>query len=289
MNRKKNTKLDDAITGEAEDFRSTYEMRCNTTTDTSTPSDVLRQFTPPSQQGIETRKEPTVIVQMWASVQMSGGVYRDRICATTTFNLTVTGRRENRPLNDLPTEHSRGHTRSTHNKDCGPSYMDLGDYDQQCHRCGCLFWYNEQLKGSRYSRRAEYHLCCGGGKIYMHPAHDPQVLIQQLLRNSHFMEHIRAYNQMFSMTSFGEKIDGSVNKGRGPYVFQISGQIYHWIGSLCLEEGHHPRFLQLYIHDTQDELNNRMYHFGGPNEGTLNPEIVEGLIHVLDEHNGLVQ
>ncbi|GKE10404.1 hypothetical protein Tco_1413955 [Tanacetum coccineum] len=74
MNRKKNTKLDDAITGEAEDFRSTYEMRCNTTTDTSTPSDVLRQFTPPSQQGIETRKEPTVIVQMWASVQMSGGV-----------------------------------------------------------------------------------------------------------------------------------------------------------------------------------------------------------------------
>ncbi|GKC80298.1 DNA helicase [Tanacetum coccineum] len=40
---------------------------------------------------------------------------------------------------------------------------------------------------------------------------------------------------MFAMTSFGAKIDDSVNKGRGPYVFKISGQIYHWIGSLCPE------------------------------------------------------
>ncbi|GJU58778.1 DNA helicase, partial [Tanacetum coccineum] len=110
----------------------------------------------------------------------------------------------------------------------------------------------------------------------MHSAPDPPVLIQQLLRNSHFMEHIRAYNQMFLMTSFGEKIDDLVNKGRGPYVFKIFGQIYHWIGSLFPEEGHHPRFLQLYIYDTQDELNNKMHHFGGPNEGTLNPEIVKG-------------
>ncbi|GJW22682.1 hypothetical protein Tco_0033304 [Tanacetum coccineum] len=83
------------------------------------------------------------------------------------------------------------------------------------------------------------------------------------------------------------KIDRSINKGQGPYVFKISGQIYHWIGSLCPEEGHHPCFL--YVYDTCDELSNRMHHFGGLDEGTLNPEIVEGLIHVLDEHNGLVR
>ncbi|GJV82619.1 DNA helicase, partial [Tanacetum coccineum] len=118
---------------------------------------------------------------------------------------------------------------------------------------------NERLKGNDYGGRDEYHLCCGGGKIYMPLTPDPPVFIQQLLRNSHFMEHVRAYNQMFSMTSFGEKIDDSVNRGRGPYVFKVSGQIYHWIGSLC------------------------------PEEGTLNPEIVKGLIHVLDEHNGLVR
>ncbi|GJS78625.1 putative reverse transcriptase domain-containing protein [Tanacetum coccineum] len=94
---------------------------------------------------------------------------------------------------------------------------------------------------------------------------------------------------MFAMTSFGAKIDHSVNKRRGPYVFKISGQIYHWIGSLCPEEGHHLCFLQLYVYDTRDELRNRMHHFGGLDESTLNPEIVEGLIHVLDEHNGLVR
>ncbi|GJY13255.1 hypothetical protein Tco_0382564 [Tanacetum coccineum] len=123
----------------------------------------------------------------------------------------------------------------------------------------------------------------------MSPTPDPPAFIQQLFKNNQFVEHIRAYNQMFAMTSFGAKSDHSVNKGRGPYVFKISSQIYHWIGSLCLEKGHHLRFLQLYVYDTHDELSNRMHYFGGLDESTLNPEIVEGLIHVLDEHNSLLR
>nr|GEX06196.1 DNA helicase [Tanacetum cinerariifolium] len=103
------------------------------------------------------------------------------------------------------------------------------------------------------------------------------------------MEHVSDYNQMFSMTSFGAKINDSVNRGRGPYVFKVFGQIYYWIGSLCLEEGHHPQFLQVYIYDTQEEVANRMRNFRGPNEDTLNSETVKGLIRVLDEHNGLVR
>ncbi|GKC92576.1 hypothetical protein Tco_1158018 [Tanacetum coccineum] len=70
---------------------------------------------------------------------------------------------------------------------------------------------------------------------------DPPALIQQLFKNHQFMEHIRAYNQMFAMTSFGAKIDHS-----------------------------------LYVYDTRDELSNSMHHFGGLDESTLNPEIVEG-------------
>ncbi|GKB31427.1 hypothetical protein Tco_0870828 [Tanacetum coccineum] len=45
----------------------------------------------------------------------------------------------------------------------------------------------------------------------------------------------------------------------------------------------------LYVYDTHDELSNRMHHFGGQDESTLNPEIVKGLIYVLDKHNGLVR
>nr|GFB87458.1 helitron helicase-like domain-containing protein [Tanacetum cinerariifolium] len=38
-----------------------------------------------------------------------------------------------------------------------------------------------------------------------------------------------------------------------------------------------------------DDVANRMQNFRGQDEDTLNPEIVESLIHVLDEHNGLVR
>ncbi|GJV43479.1 hypothetical protein Tco_1428015 [Tanacetum coccineum] len=69
--------------------------------------------------------------------------------------------------------------------------------------------------------------------------------------------------------------------GRGPYVFKVSGQIYHWIVSLCPEEGHDLRFLQLYIYDTQEEVANRMQNFGGRHQQTLNPQIVEGLYPLL--------
>ncbi|GJY75151.1 DNA helicase [Tanacetum coccineum] len=90
------------------------------------------------------------------------------------------------------------------------------------------------------------------------------------------------------MTSLGAHIDESINNGRGPYVFKISGQLYHWIGSLCPAEGEPPRFLQLYIYDTDNEVDNRMSHFGG-NNSTLRRDIVEGLIDMLDTHNALVQ
>nr|GEU39154.1 reverse transcriptase domain-containing protein [Tanacetum cinerariifolium] len=155
---------------------------------------------------------------------------------------------------------------------------DLGNCNQKCRYRGCLFWYAERLKGAKYDGQPEYQLCCEGGKIYTPQAPMPPLFIWQLLTNNHFMEHIRAYNQMFAITSFGAtKVDDSVNKGIGPYVFKVSRRIYHWVGSLFPEEGHDPRFLQLYIYDTRDEVANRVQNFRGRHQHTLNPQIVEGL------------
>ncbi|GJT02879.1 DNA helicase [Tanacetum coccineum] len=112
--------------------------------------------------------------------------------------------------------------------------------------------------------------------------------IQLLLQDRHFMENIRAYNQMFTITSLGARVDDSINIGQGPYVFKISGQLYHWLGSLCPAEGDPPRILQLYVYDTENEINNRMSHFGG-NNSDLRRDIVEGLIEFLDDHNALVR
>ncbi|GKF31160.1 hypothetical protein Tco_0100958, partial [Tanacetum coccineum] len=95
-------------------------------------------------------------------------------------------------------------TSSQHAAPSGPplEYKDLGNCAHSCQHCGALFWFEERLKSTPREDR-------------------------------HFLENIRAYNQMFSMTSLGANVDESINNGRGPYVFKISGQLYHWIGSLC--------------------------------------------------------
>nr|GEY85892.1 helitron helicase-like domain-containing protein [Tanacetum cinerariifolium] len=63
-----------------------------------------------------------------------------------------------------------------------------------------------------------------------------------------------AAEEMFAMTYFRPHVDDSVNKGRGPYIFKISGQIYHWIGAMFPPSGDASRFLQLYIYDTEHEV-----------------------------------
>ncbi|KAL3655186.1 hypothetical protein CASFOL_000972 [Castilleja foliolosa] len=103
------------------------------------------------------------------------------------------------------------------------------------------------------------------------------------------MENIRAYNNMFSMTSFGARIDEAVNDGRGPYVFKVSGQVSHWIGSICPPGNEGPRFLQLYIYDTMNEVCNRLRFFDSSERCSLSPAIVSSLSHTLNSCNEYVR
>ncbi|GJZ46665.1 DNA helicase [Tanacetum coccineum] len=160
------------------------------------------------------------------------------------------------------------------------NYKSVGRCEHSCEYCGALFWYDERLKSIGTNRRPKYGRCCKGGQVVLRTYQIYPDYIKLLLNDRHFMENIRAYNQMFSMTSLGAHIDESVNNGRGPYVFKISGQLYHWLGSLCPTEGEPPRFLQLYIYDTDNEVDNRMSHFGGQNSD-LRRDIVEGLIALV--------
>nr|GEV35232.1 DNA helicase [Tanacetum cinerariifolium] len=141
---------------------------------------------------------------------------------------------------------------------------------------------------SANGRTPIYNRCCNGGRVVLRAPPEYPGYIKQLFNDSHFMENIRAYNQIFSMTSLGANIDSSINNGKGLYVFRIPGQIYHWIGSMCPDEGNGPRFLQLYIYDTNNDVSNRMAHFGGEHKSGLKREIV-GLIDFLDRHSALVQ
>lgn len=163
----------------------------------------------------------------------------------------------------------------------------MGKCDQLCHHCHARFWYDERLARTRGSS-PEYHKCCYAGKVRLDQHDEYPAYINELFANRHFMENIGAYNQMSAMTSLGAEVDNSINRGNGPYVFKIVGQLYHKIGSLCPEEDGMPQFLQLYIYDTENEVANRLRNFQNSGHG-LRADIVENLIHLLDDHNELVQ
>nr|GEV91677.1 DNA helicase [Tanacetum cinerariifolium] len=206
----------------------------------------------------------------------------DNVSKKRQRNATVVESSSKKPRYTAPRATYRWIANVTHDDGEGCSsgrlygYVDLGDCNQQCQYCGAAFWFGKHLKGHSNYRMPKYHLCCWGGRIHMQPSEDLPEYFKNLLQNKHFMENIRAYNQMFAMTSFGAQIDESINHERGPYVFKVSGQVYHWIGSLCPPPGESLRFLQLYIYDTDHEVENRMRHFGGIDDINLDPEIVKG-------------
>lgn len=103
------------------------------------------------------------------------------------------------------------------------------------------------------------------------------------------MKNIRAYNNIFSMTSFGGKVDEDVNRMDGPYVFKVFGQVCHWIGAFDVVDEKGPKFLQLYIVDTDHELHNRLSAFRNNENNSLDPTIVQTLIDILTAHNEYVK
>jgi hypothetical protein len=87
----------------------------------------------------------------------------------------------------------------------------------------------------------------------------------------------------------GANIDRSLNDGCGPPVFKILGQVHHHIESLLPGDGSPPKFLQLYVYDTTNEVKNRLSALNPddrPRE-PLDPAVVEQLRQTLDGHNPL--
>lgn len=115
-----------------------------------------------------------------------------------------------------------------------------------------LFWFEERPDKSRKTMKNGFSMCCIKGRIQLPPRKKPQDLLFNLLhgidhRSTHYNDNIRAYNNMFSFTSMGGKIEGSIIDGGGPPQFILSGQNFHRIGSLLLDSSSKPKFAQLYI------------------------------------------
>jgi hypothetical protein len=95
---------------------------------------------------------------------------------------------------------------------------------------------------------------------------------------------------MFAMTSMGARIIDSVNDGRGPYVFKISGQVCHIIGSLIPSPSTRPEYAQLYHFDTEHEVSSRINVVSSSNNMfDADENIVQPFILMLDSQNPIVR
>ncbi|CAA7061379.1 unnamed protein product [Microthlaspi erraticum] len=112
----------------------------------------------------------------------------------------------------------------------------------------------------------------------------------------HFQKFIRIYNMLFSMTSLGGKTDHSIKKGKGPNMFQLHGENYHLIGSMLPNPGDYAKFYQMYIVDSENELDNRLNFFSKGKHASkpdkknrLRKDIIDALTKMLDDVNPYVK
>ena len=144
--------------------------------------------------------------------------------------------------------------------------IDVGDPNLSCSNYNAIVWYEERSDKSKNTTNPNFSLCCMKGKIQLpYLQHPPQLLLNLLTdldpRSKHFKENIRTYNSMFCFTSISRKVAKLINDGGCPPQFILSGQNFHRIGSLIPAIRSSPKFAQLYIYATQNEISNRMKHF----------------------------
>ena len=148
----------------------------------------------------------------------------------------------------------------------------FGRMNVTCPFCGALHW-NEEKVSTSSSLHPQFSTCCQKGSVSLPLLPDPPPFLRGLFEGDDrtsiaFRNNIRQYNMSLAFTSLGVKEDRMVNL-RGGWVFRISGELCHQIGSLQPDEGVAPMYAQLYIYDSQQALLQRMYRNENLQESTM--------------------
>ncbi|CAJ0873864.1 11336_t:CDS:2 [Entrophospora sp. SA101] len=143
---------------------------------------------------------------------------------------------------------------------------------------------DERKKGTS-TRSPIFTTCCAKGKVSLPPIEElPHPLNMLLTRTDPsarlFRKNIRSYNSALAFTSMGAKVDNSITGTSGVYSFRVHGEMYHSIGTMLPDNEARPQFAQIYVYDTEHELQNRMNVM--PN---LDPVILEELQQMLHDVN----
>ncbi|UYV72470.1 hypothetical protein LAZ67_9003273 [Cordylochernes scorpioides] len=156
------------------------------------------------------------------------------------------------------------------------SSVDIGQMSRVCQFCSALRFRDEP-----------FGLCCKKGRVSLPAIESPPEPIFSLLSGLHplsksFLLHIRRYNSIFQMTSFGAR--QVVEQGYMP-TFKVQGQVYHVIGSLLPEPDSEHKFLQIYFIDNYESQVTARCNM----TANLNRDLVRSLQDLLHAHNHYIQ
>ncbi|XP_074358101.1 uncharacterized protein LOC141697564 [Apium graveolens] len=118
----------------------------------------------------------------------------------------------------------------------------------------------------------------------MHSDQSDGESVEDILENVNFP----SYEDM-KVCVEGGKVDNSINNGGAPYIYRLNGQNHHLFGYLIPEKDDDPKFCQLYIYDTENEISNRLKWVNVDGGSVVDAKIVAGLSAMLDETNELVK
>ncbi|XP_033145226.1 uncharacterized protein LOC103853396 [Brassica rapa] len=162
-------------------------------------------------------------------------------------------------------------------------------------------WYGERLNKRRNAKIPTFSLCCMQGQVQLPMLKEPPSVLKKLMEgddseSKHFQKNMRPYNMIFSFTSLGGKVERSVQKGKGPPMLVLQGENYHLMGILTPNNDSQAKFGQLYIADTENEVENRANclssgksGFNSKKKDNLRKGIIEKLMKMLDEVNPYVK
>ncbi|KAK1387912.1 hypothetical protein POM88_016090 [Heracleum sosnowskyi] len=188
-------------------------------------------------------------------------------------------------------ENSEAHVGGTSDAGDSNSILDMGKQDQTCGFCEAQVWVAEFTGRYVGTGPKGYSICYGKGKVQLPFLRETPSELGELLTSGSrfsrmFFPKSRVYNNIFAFYSFGGKIDDSVNKGKGPYVFRVSGETYHNFGSLVALDSCAPKFVQIYMYDGQETIDHRVNFVG--TKDVLDPTIIATLQEMLNRENFLV-
>lgn len=111
---------------------------------------------------------------------------------------------------------------------------------------------------------------------------EPPATIRGLYESGRsFLDNLRSYNNALAMASIG--CEESVITGFNP-TFKIHGKVYHRIGALLPNASEQPKFAQIYFHNTDHEVANRLTH-----NSHLSADVVHTLQQTLHQVNPYIQ